>query len=48
MGENDPLGARRDGLDVFLDQKVAAGYRIETSEGVQALHERRRPWTLRG
>ena len=47
VGEIDPLGTRRDGLDVFLDQKVEEADAIETrsdtldhlpaTEGPQAL-----------
>ena len=37
MGEIDPLGARRDGLDVFLDQKVQEGYVIETRSDTHAI-----------
>ena len=31
MGEIDPLGTRRQGLDAFLEQKVAEGQRIVDS-----------------
>ena len=41
MGEIDPLGARRDGLDVFLDQKVQEGYVIETRSDTHAIIFRR-------
>ena len=41
MGEIDPLGTRKDGLDVFLDQKVAEGYTIETRTDTHAIISRR-------
>ena len=41
MGEIDPLGTRRQGLDVFLDQKVAEGYSIETRTDTHAIISRR-------
>jgi hypothetical protein len=41
MGEIDPLGTRRDGLDAFLDQKVAEGYVIETRADTHAIISRR-------
>ena len=41
MGEIDPLGARRDGLDAFLDQKVKEGYLIETRADTHAIIRRR-------
>ncbi len=41
VGEVDPLGARKDGLDVFLDQKVAEGYVIETRTDTHAIIARR-------
>ena len=41
MGEIDPLGTRRDGLDAFLDQKVEEGYVIETSTDTHAIISRR-------
>jgi hypothetical protein len=31
VGEIDPLGTRRHGLDVFLEQKVEEDYVIETA-----------------
>ena len=37
VGEIDPLGTRRDGLDVFLDQKVQEGYVIETRSDTHAI-----------
>ena len=41
MGEVDPLGTRRDGLDTFLDQKVEEGYVIETRTDTHAIIVRR-------
>ena len=41
MGEIDPLGTRRDGLDAFLDQKVEEGYVIETRSDTHAIIFRR-------
>jgi hypothetical protein len=41
MGEIDPLGTRRDGLDAFLDQKVEEGYAIETRSDTHAIIFRR-------
>ena len=41
MGEIDPLGARRDGLGAFLDQKVEEGYVIETRTDTHAIISRR-------
>jgi hypothetical protein len=46
VGEVDPLGTRRDGLDAFLDQKVEEGYVIETRTDTHAIISRR-PKTLR-
>jgi hypothetical protein len=46
MGEVDPLGTRRDGLDAFLDQKLAEGYVIETRTDTHAI-VRRRPKGLK-
>ena len=37
MGEIDPLGTRRDGLDAYLDQKVEQGYVIETRTDTHAV-----------
>jgi len=37
VGEIDPLGARRGGLDAFLDQKVSEGYAIETRTETHAI-----------
>ena len=41
MGEIDPGGTRRDGLDAFLDQKVEEGYVIETRTDTHAIISRR-------
>jgi hypothetical protein len=41
MGEIDPLGTRRGGLDAFLDQKVEEGYIIETRTDTHAIISRR-------
>ena len=41
MGEIDPLGARKGGLDAFLDQKVEEGYVIETRSDTHAIIYRR-------
>ena len=41
MGEIDPLGTRRQGLDAFLEQKVAEGYVIETRTYTHAIISQR-------
>jgi hypothetical protein len=41
VGEIDPLGTRRDGLDTFLEQKVAEGYLVETRADTHAIISRR-------
>jgi hypothetical protein len=41
VGEVDPVGARRDGLDAFLDEKVREGYVIETRTDTHAIISRR-------
>jgi hypothetical protein len=41
VGEIDPLGARREGLDAFLDQKVEEGYGIETGTDTHAIISQR-------
>jgi hypothetical protein len=41
VGEIDPLGTRRDGLDAFLDQKVEEGWAIETRAETHAIIFRR-------
>jgi hypothetical protein len=40
MGEIDPLGARADALDAFLDQKLEEGYVIETRTSTHAIISR--------
>jgi len=37
MGEIDPLGTRKDGLDAFLDEKVVEGFTIETRTDTHAI-----------
>jgi hypothetical protein len=41
VGEIDPLGTRKDGLDAFLDEKVEEGYAIETRSDTHAIIYRR-------
>jgi hypothetical protein len=41
VGDIDPLGTRKDGLDAFLDQKVEEGYTIETRTDTHAIIARR-------
>jgi hypothetical protein len=41
VGEIDRLGTRRDGLDGFLDRKLAEGYEIETRTNTHAIIYRR-------
>jgi hypothetical protein len=41
VGEIDALGTRKDGLDAFLDQKLAEGYVIETRTDTHAIVARR-------
>jgi hypothetical protein len=41
VGEIDPLGTRREGLDAFLDQKVEEGYVIETRTDTHAIISQR-------
>jgi hypothetical protein len=41
VGEIDPLGTRREGLDAFLDQKVEEGYQVETRTDTHAIIFRR-------
>ena len=41
VGEIDPVGTRRQGLDAFLDQKVAEGFVIETRTDTHAIISRR-------
>jgi len=41
MGAIDPSGARADGLDAFLDQKLEEGYVIESRTNTHAIISRR-------
>jgi hypothetical protein len=41
VGEIDPGGNRKDGLDAFLEQRVAEGYVIETRTDTHAIISRR-------
>jgi len=41
VGEVDPLGTRREGLDAFLDQKVEEGYVIESRTNTHAIISQR-------
>jgi hypothetical protein len=41
VGVIDPIGMRRQGLDAFLEQKVAEGYVIETRTDTHAIISRR-------
>jgi hypothetical protein len=41
VGEIDPVGTRKDGLDAFLDEKVEQGYTIETRTDTHAIIARR-------
>ena len=40
-GEIDPIGTRKDGLDTFLDEKLAEGFTIETRTDTHAIIFRR-------
>jgi len=40
-GEIDPIGARKDGLDAFLDEKTAQGFSVETRSDTHAIIFRR-------
>ncbi len=40
-GEIDPIGTRKDGLDAFLDEKLAEGFTIETRTDTHAIIFRR-------
>ena len=40
-GEIDALGKRKEGLDAFLDEKVAEGYTVETRTDTHAIIFRR-------
>jgi len=37
VGEIDPLGERKDGLDAFLGQKLEEGYAVETRTDTHAI-----------
>jgi hypothetical protein len=41
MGEIDPTGTRKGGLDAFLDEKLAEGFTIETRTDTHAIIFRR-------
>lgn len=41
VGEIDPLGSRRDGLDAFLDRKRDEGYEVENRTDTHAIIFRR-------
>jgi hypothetical protein len=41
MGEIDPDGTRKGGLDAFLDQKIEEGYLVETRTDTHAIISRR-------
>ena len=49
MGEIDPTGTRKEGLDAFLDEKFPEGFTIETRTDTHAIIFRRpkglRPFT---
>jgi hypothetical protein len=36
-GEIDPIGTRKEGLDTFLDEKLAEGFTIETRTDTHAI-----------
>ena len=40
-GEIDPLGTRKDGLDAFLDERIAEGFTIETRTDTHAIVSRK-------
>jgi hypothetical protein len=40
-GEIDPLGTRRDGLDAFLDERIAEGFAVETRTDTHAIIARK-------
>jgi hypothetical protein len=40
-GDIDPLGARKDGLDAFLDERIAEGFVVETRTDTHAIIFRR-------
>jgi tRNA G26 N,N-dimethylase Trm1 len=41
VGEIDPLGTRREGLDAFLNNKVEEGYVVETRTDTHAIISQR-------
>ena len=41
VGEIDPLGTRRDGLDAFLERKLEEGYELEARTDTHAIIFRR-------
>jgi len=41
VGEIDPLGTRRQGLDAFLNNKVEEGYAVETRTDTHAIISQR-------
>jgi hypothetical protein len=40
VGEIDPLGTRKDGLDAFLDRKLEEGFVVETRTDTHAIISR--------
>lgn len=40
-GDIDPLGTRKDGLEVFLDARIAEGFAVETRTDTHAIIVRR-------
>jgi hypothetical protein len=40
-GDIDPLGTRKDGLDAFLDERIAEGFVVETRTDTHAIIFRR-------
>lgn len=40
-GDTDPLGTRKDGLDAFLDERIAEGFAVETRTATHAIIFRR-------
>jgi hypothetical protein len=45
-GDADPLGARKDALDAFLDERIVEGFAVETRTDTHAIVFRR-PMGLR-
>jgi hypothetical protein len=41
VGEIDPTGTRKDGLNAFLEEKLAEGFTIETRTDTHAIVSRR-------